>query len=250
MKKTAAFNIKELKDEGSGTAVFATLGTVDKDGDYTLPGAFGNEQKAKLVAAHDWSAAPIGVAEIREVGNEAIADFSFNLGMSSAKEWYESLKFSYANGVTQEFSYGFDILEEDHEAADKNQAKRGLKRLKVHEISPVMIGAGNDTRLIGVKSNGQRLKEHFDDVLEANLGLLERVEGLTSLRVNQNKTPFGTDNRERMDELIDSGAMLYSKVQSLASGETLPAKNDDNLQLLTLTVQSFLERLKREAEDN
>ena len=87
-------------------------------------------------------------------------------------------------------------------------------------------------------------------MLEATLGLLERVEGLTSLRVNQNKTPFGTDNRERMDELIDSVAMLYSKVQSLASGETLPAKNDDNLQLLTLTVQSFLERLKREAEDN
>ena len=248
MKKTGSWNIKELKDEGTGTAVFATLNAVDKDGDFTLPNAFG-EQKAKLVAAHDWSAAPIGVANIREVGNEAIADFSFNLSMESAKEWYESLKFSYSNGVTQEFSYGFDILEEDHEAAEQNQAKRGLKKLKVHEVSPVMIGAGNGTRLVGVKSSGQRLEDHFAQVLEVNQELVERVEGLVALRAEKGRGLSST-NKARMDELLDSVITIDSKVRSLVRGEILSTETNDEIELLKVKAQRLMGRLRREAEDN
>ena len=83
-------SIKNFDDVGTAQAVFATMGTVDKDGDYTESGAFGR-QTAKLMGAHDWSAPPIGLATIHERGNEAVADFKFNLEMDSAREWYQLL---------------------------------------------------------------------------------------------------------------------------------------------------------------
>jgi len=149
--------LKEL-DEGRGRAVFATLNVVDKDGDVTLPGAFG-EQRAKLVGAHQWHLPNIGVATIREEGDLAIADFEFYLGMESAKEWYEALRRNYENGVPQEWSYGFDVLEE--ETGDyQGKRVRYLKRLKVHEVSPVMVGAGEGTMTLAVKDLKRAVAPH------------------------------------------------------------------------------------------
>ena len=72
-KKSLQLFIKEVKADGSAIVVFATLNVVDKDGDITLPGAFG-EQTVKIQPAHDWSAPNIGMAKIREVKDEVIAD--------------------------------------------------------------------------------------------------------------------------------------------------------------------------------
>ena len=149
--------LKEL-NEGRGRAVFATLNVIDKDGDVTLPGAFG-EQRAKLVGAHQWHLPNIGVATIREEGDLAIADFEFYLGMESAKEWYEALRRNYENGVPQEWSYGFDVLEE--ETGDyQGKRVRYLKRLKVHEVSPVMVGAGEGTMTLAVKDLKRAVAPH------------------------------------------------------------------------------------------
>lgn len=143
--------LKASDTPGTGTAVFATLNKVDLDGDVTLPGAFGDGQTAKLQPAHDWKAPNMGFAKIRESGNDVIADFSFYLEMQSAKDWHESMKQNFAHGVPQEFSYGFDVVDREF-GTFEGKSVRFLKKMRVFEVSPVLLGAGINTRLTDIKS--------------------------------------------------------------------------------------------------
>ena len=203
-KKITPVEFKGFDDsEGTGSAVFATMEVIDKDGDWTEKGAFG-EQNVKLVGAHDWAAPPIGTARIREDGKSAIADFRFNLKMSAGREWYESVKASSAAGVPQEFSYGFDIKEKGVDTrASEVGAQRVLKSLNVFEVSPVMVGAGRDTRLLGIKSpTGQTMTEEFNGAVSVLDKFLERAEDLVALRKQEGKGDGLTVvMRERLAEI-------------------------------------------------
>jgi len=148
--KTRQFLVKALSEKGHGVAVVATLNVVDKDNDVTLPGAFG-EQVVPMVPAHDWSSAPIGKATIHEEGQEVLANFQMNLDTSLGRDWYSALKFDLANPpVKQQFSYGFSVLEFD-QGQFEGRSVRFLKKLQVHEISPVLLGAGENTRTLALK---------------------------------------------------------------------------------------------------
>lgn len=140
--------------EGKLTVVFATLNVVDKDRDVTLPGAFGT-QTAMFLPAHNWGHPAIGVAKIHEEGNEAIAEIQLYMEMESAREWYESIKGNLENGVVQEFSYGFTIEDSSRGQMDGKEVQY-LKAVKVHEVSPVVVGAGENTRTLAVKSRSFR----------------------------------------------------------------------------------------------
>ena len=141
--KTITSNaIKALDETGTGTALIATLNVEDSDGDVTLPGAFGN-QNAKIIPAHDWQHVPLGKAKIREEGNDVLADFKLNLNIEAARDWHEALKHDLANGPPlQEWSYGFGIEEASFGDFEGHEV-RFLKKLKVREISPVIVGAGS-----------------------------------------------------------------------------------------------------------
>ena len=152
-RKTFSASIKAMDDKGSGRAVFATTGVWDLDTEWTLPNAFG-EQTAKLMGAHNWGVPNIGMVKIHEEGNQAIADFQFYLDMSSAKEWYLAVKNNFDRGVPTELSYGFDVTEEERGEHD-GRTGRVLKKVKVHEVSFVVVGAGIGTRVAAIKSYGQ-----------------------------------------------------------------------------------------------
>ena len=158
-KKVFPGQFKELKEDGTGTAVFSTLNVVDKDGDITVPGAF-TEQTVKLVGGHDWGSPNIGMARIKEVGDTAVADFKFYLDMESAKEWYKSVWNNHKNKVPQEYSYGFNVKREDKREVNGKQV-RGLLELEVIEVSFVMAGAGEGTQTLDVKCESCSAKE-FD----------------------------------------------------------------------------------------
>lgn len=167
--KSLSATLKEVSEEGSGTAVIATLGVVDKDGDITESGAFGSGQVAKFLPAHDWMALPLGKATIREDGDRALADFQLNMKLTAAREWRDALLFDLQDGrqPIQEWSYGFTIEESTRETRD-GETVRILKRLRVHEISPVVLGAGEGTRTLAVKGRGdkQRLVDHIHRVTQ------------------------------------------------------------------------------------
>lgn len=147
-------------DEGTATIAIATLNVVDKDGDVTLPGFFG-EQWAQLVPTHDWDHVWMGKGRVYEKGDQALVDVKFNLKIPAAKDWYEAIKFDYENPpALGEYSYGYHVLDGgSRKGTFKGQAVRyltprpdGTAGSKVFEFSPVLLGAGEGTGTVDVKS--------------------------------------------------------------------------------------------------
>jgi HK97 family phage prohead protease len=145
----------EVKDASKGIVVakFATLNVKDFDDDLTLKGAF-EEGAAVAISAYghrSWSGSmPVGKGAIRTDGDDVLMEGQFFLNTSAGKETFEVVK---EMGAQQEWSYGFDILEGGLLTEELRQkgVRRVLKKLKVYEVSPVLVGAGVDTTTLSVK---------------------------------------------------------------------------------------------------
>ncbi len=148
---TGPITFKGDGEEGQFRAVFATLNVVDHDGDVTIPGAFTDGEKVRISYwGHRWGDLPVGRGEIHSDEKEAWVDGHFFLDTEGGRETYNTVK---NLGELQEWSYGFDILERS-EGEFEGQQVQFLRRLKVHEVSPVMLGAGVGTRTLAIKAEG------------------------------------------------------------------------------------------------
>lgn len=170
-RKTFDIELKQLSEDGTGTARIATLGVIDKDGDVARPGDFG-EQMAAVQPSHDWQHHMLGKARIYEDGDQVLASFMLNLKTAAGREWYETLKFDLENGpAIQQWSYGYDAP--DYEMGDfEGQRVRFLNKpggsgIKVHEISPVLLGAGENTATLNVKGDKRATPRHSTATDEA-----------------------------------------------------------------------------------
>ena len=139
-------NFKENSENtGKFTAIFSRFNEVDKHGDITLPGAFTENQKVKISAwGHNWGSLPVGRGTIHSDNQKAWVDGQFFLNTPHGMDTYNTVK-----GLNElsEWSYGFEVL--DSEMVEDN---RVLKKMNVFEISPVLVGAGNNTSLEKIKS--------------------------------------------------------------------------------------------------
>lgn len=148
-KSLSRVDIKNA-DRGEFSAVFSTFNVVDSDGDLTLPGAFedGAEVLISSYGHTSWQGAlPVGKGTIRQTKSEAVCDGQFFMDTTHGRDTFQVVK---ALGGGQQWSYGFDVLDSEPMKHDGRQVKV-LKRLKVHEVSPVLIGAGVNTRTLAVK---------------------------------------------------------------------------------------------------
>lgn len=179
-RKALAPQIKAVTGDGTVTIVMATLNVPDHDGDVTERGFFG-EQTAQIVPAHDWAHVPLGKARVREVGNEAVADLSFNLDVPAAADWYKAIKYDFENPpALQQYSYGFDVLDGGARYGDfqgrqvrfLQPLKSGAPGVQVFEVSPVMLGAGLGTRTLAVKQDRQR-----EPLTEAQMAVIRTAQG-------------------------------------------------------------------------
>jgi len=168
----------EIKSADAGTveAVFSTFDVVDKDGDVTRPGAFTDGEDV-LISGYQhtsWGGAlPVGKGKIRQTKSEAILEGKFFLDTVGGRDTFTVVK---ALAGRQEWSYGFDVLDADEGVFDGHEV-RFLKKLKVHEVSPVLIGAGVNTRTLAVKA----LTDHGYEPLEAQR-LAERTVAVSEYR--------------------------------------------------------------------
>ena len=135
--------------EGQFRATFATLNVLDRDEDVTLPGAFKDGQEVRIARwGHNWADLPVGKGVIHADEQSAWVDGEFFLDTTAGRDTYTTVK---RLGDLQEWSYGFEILDSElgqHEGKDA----RVLKALDVFEVSPVMIGAGLNTRTDAIKA--------------------------------------------------------------------------------------------------
>ena len=186
----------KLDSQGEGTfeAVFATMNVIDSDRDITEPGAFGKQEVILSQYNHgSWGggekALPIGVGVIFERGEEAIVQGEFDMSDPAAVKTYKKMKYLTEKGRTQKFSYS--LPEIDYEIRDVDgERMRILKKIKVNEVSPVLMGAGVNTRLLDIKTgveNGQRLTDHIKSVLDDVKEVTERLQAVKDMREQKGK---------------------------------------------------------------
>jgi phage head maturation protease len=217
--ETKSLLVEKMDDAGHGLARLATLSEVDHDGDTYEPGAFawkdGGGQWVPMLPAHDRRAMPFGKSRVYEEGGVAFAELHLNLETSVGKEWQSALKFDLATGKpAQEWSYGFGVVDAIYEQRGDDRVRR-LKKLDVHEVSPVIRGAGIGTATLSMKSHGT-FAEQIEAVLEEFDDIVERAGGVAALRSADGRGM----SKARIDQLFQVKARIDTLLQAdIAAGD-------------------------------
>jgi hypothetical protein len=143
--KPNQFKIK-ADEEGIIEAYVSIFGNVDLMNEVVEPGAFKKSLERKLpkgVWMHNWEKPIAKTLEAKEDSHGLYIKGQMIMEVQQAKEAYALLK----EGVVDEFSIGYQV---DKDAIDENGV-RHLKELTLYEWSPVLVGANQETQLLGIK---------------------------------------------------------------------------------------------------
>ena len=271
--KNAPIELKEDGDTRYIEAVFSLFDVIDSDNDVTKANALrsgytGN--KVPLVWNHDWSKV-IGRGII-ETDNQKAVFKGYFLNTEAGKEAYETVK---AMQDMQQFSYGFQVLKSSKgthiDSKGEEVPVRVLEDVKVWEVSPVLVGAQqnsfvqalksglepvdeeikaemqiestepkvsskDDASIISSSQQGMRLGEQAVASLEELKAFTERIEDLASLRNSEKKT-LSSKSTEMVKTYLAGLNALYIKLDDvLAQYGYDPVKDDE----LFLEVQKNL----------
>jgi len=154
-KQIGAFSVKDA-GKGLVEAVFSTFNVKDKQGDLTLPGAFEPDAEVMIGAYghRTWfGEPPVGKGVIKSSATEARLVGRFFLDTRGGADHFAILRHL---GPMQQWSYGYDVKETGEVTPELEQmgVRRVLKKLLVHEISPVLVAAGVGTRTVSAKCSG------------------------------------------------------------------------------------------------
>jgi len=151
--KSLRVEIKDA-DKGEVTAIFSTFDVVDSDGDVTRAGAFtdGAEVPISAYGHMSWQGMlPVGKATIRQTATQAILEGQFFMDTQAGRDTFTVVK---ELGSLGQWSYGFDIVKQSFGEFEGRQV-RFLEEVRVHEVSPVLVGAGVGVRTLAAKSAGR-----------------------------------------------------------------------------------------------
>ena len=165
--KKIDFQLKE-ESEGKVSAVFSVFNSLDSDGDVVEAGAIQSGFKSgdvPMVWAHKWDM-PIGKGQIVEDKDKATFNGEFFMDTESGQEAYKLVK---NMGDLQQWSFGYRVNESEYgklkkDGSDNEEDVRFLKDLTVFEVSPVLVGANQDTYTLAIKSNTELLKDMDSNV--------------------------------------------------------------------------------------
>jgi hypothetical protein len=185
-RKTFTLKDADLLADGSFTALFSKFNDIDKQGDLTLPGAFGDQKVIISAYGHtSWDGAlPVGKGRIFESAEGGVVEAKFFLDTIAGKDTYTTIK---NVGELQEFSYSLPEIESEMRTIDGENV-RILKKITVNEVSPVLRGAGNGTHLIDIKSHGP-LAEHLKTLSEEARDALTRLQEVAKKRETERRHP-------------------------------------------------------------
>lgn len=201
----------EVKDAAKGqvAAVFSTFDVIDSDMDVTKSGAF-TDGAPVLISAYghaSWDGAlPVGKGVIRSGSKEAVLDGQFFMNTVAGKDTFEAVK---ELGDLGQWSYGYDATKYSFGEHDGKQV-RFLEELKVHEVSPVLLGAGVGTRTLSAKSH-LKFADEGEAVLAALTRFGVRAADVMAMRREKGKglSPESTGLLERIEaELKRLAAVL------------------------------------------
>lgn len=217
LRKTFTPSAVSLKADAPGTLTveFATLNTVDLDGDVTLPGAFGAQDVRIQSHGHDTYRWSIGKGTIGESGDKAVLTGLLNLEMAEGKEAYASLKFDLEHGAPlQEWSYVYRVLDADF-GDFEGRPVRFLKRLKVLSVDPVFLGAGIGTQTTALKgADDLTFSEHCEQTAGQIAALLARVKSRADLRATEGRA-LSASNVTKLSGIVESLTAVAAELGQL-----------------------------------
>lgn len=217
IKGLTDFEIKDA-EKGEVTAVFSTFDVIDHDGDVTRSGAFEEAAPVRISAyGHtSWDGVlPVGKGTIRSTKKEAILDGQFFMNTTGGRDTFTVVK---ELGSLSEWSYGYDPVEYSFGEFEGQQV-RFLDKLKVHEVSPVLLGAGIGTRTLVAKARGDvRFVEEAGLVLAAVSDLLDRADDVVACRREKGKDGIGAETSALLEQIEERlkrfGVVLRAPAQT------------------------------------
>ena len=243
MHKTISGVTVKDADAGTVSAVFSTFDVIDKDGDLTQPGAIKDGMEVVISAyGHQshYGALPVGKGVIRTTKTEAILEGQFFMDTTHGADAFTVVK---ELGALQEWSYSL------HNVTRKSVEEDGRRYWVIEdiglikEVSPVLIGAGVDTRTLVAK--GLKFNEEGDAVVAAVKSYLDRAGEVMALR--------GAKGRELSDESkshIEEIDELLTKARDLLTAESAPVDPDIPAETLTKAQDAFAAWLRNECAPN
>lgn len=226
----------EIKDADKGevTAVFSTFGVTDSDGDVTLPGAIEDGMPVRISAyGHaSWSGAlPVGKGVIRTTGNQAVLHGQFFMDTTAGRDTFTVVK---ELGDQQEWSYGYDPVKYSHGEFEGKQV-RFLEQLQVHEVSPVLLGAGVGTRTLSAKSAPMTFADESRAVLAALQSLGDRAADVLAKRLEKGKG-LGAESAS----LLEQVQAELKRFGDLLAPEPQPDEPDLQAEYLRFLARDFV----------
>jgi HK97 family phage prohead protease len=232
MTTRKTFSRVEIKDADKGqvTAAFSTFDVIDKDMDVTRPGAFDEGVKVVISAyGHtSWDGAlPVGSGTIQATKTEAILDGQFFLDTRDGADTFTAVKRLAEDGLG-EWSYGYDPIEYSF-GEFNDQRVRFLDKLKVYEVSPVLLGAGVNTRTLAAK--GLRFDEHGQALLAELDDFIDRA-----MRAAKDK-PLRQKSTALLQQVDDRLKTLHEML-----GKSTPPDSDSDAETLRKEFLRFMAR--------
>ena len=245
--------------EGKVQAVFSNFNEVDSDGDVVLPNSIKSgygERGVAMVWAHDWKDV-IGRGEIKQDDHRAVFEGQFIMDTDRGRDAFNTVK---AMGDLQQLSFGYEVVDSENGMFKKDNNTeievRFLKDVKVWEVSPVLVGANQNTYTMSVKGDeheeqkGKRFNEEVAEVLNTLTSLVKRAKELTALRLSKDKT-LSEEATTLITDLQDALQNAHQDIDTLltvGSSENVEEeieKVDDTVMLLE-TERVLMETLDPE----
>lgn len=214
------FSAVELKagQTGAFRAIVATLNTVDRDGDVTLPGAFRTGQEA-IISAFDHASVqqgklPVGKGVIGADQTKAWVEGRFFLDTAGGLDAYKTVK---ALGSMAQWSHGYIVVAsraptpEDRKRWPK--ARRILVKLDVVEVSPVVVAAGVGTGTAYVKGSHEPTSDLSPSAMAELVDIKARLDQaeLAQIREEAENRTLPTKCEETLPSVEDL-AVAYAEV--------------------------------------
>jgi HK97 family phage prohead protease len=255
--KAIEFELKQ-ESEGKVSAVFSVFNSLDSDGDVVLPGSIKSGFKSgdvPMVWAHKWDM-PIGKGRIKEDDGKATFDGEFFMDTDSGKEAYKIVK---NMGDMQQWSFGYRVNDAEtapFKSADSEneQDARYLKDLTVFEVSPVLVGANQETYTMAIKSNKELVEDLVEDEKKSVLGTgsfqKEEPEAeVPSEEPSEEPTEEVVEEEEKsitVDMLIENPALYLKELQKVRNSikeATIETQESEEIEVSEKS-QTFSEQVK------
>ncbi|GGJ86841.1 hypothetical protein GCM10011583_18020 [Streptomyces camponoticapitis] len=230
--KVKAAGVADGLAEGQFTALVSVFGNEDSVGDVVRPGAFtetleewaAKQDPIPVIWSHAWGDPFAHVGTVVKAvetlqGLEVTGQIDDLDSNPTAAQVYRLLK---GRRVTQ-FSFAYDVSEGAWVNDDEHKygGYYELRRLKLHEVGPCLVGANQETELLAAKAHGLVRSAKAGRVLsQSNYDSLAKAHEAIG-EVLAAATPEKSKATEESSQLSDPAA---DGVQPPAQPDTLPAQ--------------------------